>query len=80
MGIGIDIKSPFNNNDKPADKLIANQTKNSIFANHKGGLIIHGNISPIIDDDYCTCERCPHCGKKIRRQSYKPLMYGGINF
>jgi len=57
LGIGIEIKSPFHNNDKPIDKLVEKQSVNSLFKSQ--------NITP--DDDYCTCERCPHCGKKIRK-------------
>jgi len=33
---------------------------------------------PETKDDYCDCDhapRCPHCGKKMRPQSYLPQPY-----
>jgi len=84
IGIGIEVKSPFHTNDKPATKLIESQHKTSIFASQKGNPFDPTQkvkITPDVEDDYCTCERCPHCGKKIRRNlPIKPLMYGSVRF
>jgi len=68
MSIGIGVKSPFNDNNKPANKLMEKQQKASIFAAEKRNPFLPPQKSSISDkEDYCTCERCPHCGKKIRR-------------
>jgi hypothetical protein len=34
-----------------------------------------GFMQKPVDDDYCTCTRCPHCGKKLRRSGPEPMRF-----